>query len=73
MRENVKYFYFPKMLFFSTEVQNNKVELWCIRRFASKLNQTQYKGGFKGDNMLDKLANACKLDLSRRQFLNCAD
>lgn len=53
-------------------VQTNKAELWCIR-FASKLNQTQYKGVFKGDNMLDKSANACKLDLSRRQLLNSAE
>lgn len=44
-----------------------------MRRFASKLNQTQQKGGFKGDNTSDKLANACKLDLSRRQLLNSAE
>lgn len=61
------------MLYLSTTVQTHKGELWSIRRFASKLNQPQYKGGFKGDNTSDKLANACKLDLSRRQLLNSAE
>lgn len=38
------FFYFPRML--STELQTKNVELWHIRRFACKLNQTQYKERF---------------------------